>query len=177
MKTVKRKKLGTVAFFALLALCLCGSVYLNWFFGGRSSESTKTLGETKYVAADASDADPTERYFTDAKIERQSVYDKTVSELNAIIGGEADADNKAVAAARLTAMSQYDSWQLKIEKLVTAKGYKNCLALVGEKNTSVIVAASELTAAEVASIKDIVMRTTGQKASEIQITVYNPAGA
>ncbi|MBQ3824490.1 MAG: SpoIIIAH-like family protein [Clostridia bacterium] len=170
MKKIKSKKLGTAVFFILLAACLCGSVYLNWFFGGKTSESAKTLGETKYVGAEAKD--PVERYFADARIERQATYDKTVAELNAIIGGEADADNKALAASRLNDMALYDSWQLKIEKLVSAKGFRNCIAPVGERSTSVIVAASELTAAEVASIKDVVMRTTGQKASEIQITTY-----
>ena len=75
MKKIKSKKLGTAVFFILLAACLCGSVYLNWFFGGKTSESAKTLGETKYVGAEAKD--PVERYFADARIERQATYDKT----------------------------------------------------------------------------------------------------
>ena len=170
MKTVKKKRFGTALFFVMLALCLCGSIYLNWYFGGRA-ESAKTLGETKYVDADVKE-EKTGDYFTTARIERQAAYDKAVEELNAVLANSDDAESKARASEKLTDMALYDSWQLKIEKLVKAKGFKECLALISDNNTSVVVAATSLTAAEAASVMDIVMRTTGQKSSEIQITTY-----
>ena len=61
--------------------------------------------------------------------------------------------------------------EAQIENLVTAKGYKNCVAFMGDESISVVVSTGtgELTAEDVAKITDIAMAETGLDAGGIKI--------
>ena len=60
-------------------------------------------------------------------------------------------------------------------RLVTAKGYTDCVAFMGEDSISVVVdtGTGELTAEDVAKITDIAMTETGYPASGIKIMASN----
>ena len=61
--------------------------------------------------------------------------------------------------------------EAQIENLVTAKGYKDCVAFMGDESISVVVSTGtgELTAEDVAKITDIAMAETGLDAGGIKI--------
>ena len=63
----------------------------------------------------------------------------------------------------------------QIESLVTAKGYVDCVAFLGEESASVVVAteSGQLTGEDVAKITDITMTETGLPASSIRIMTAN----
>ena len=69
----------------------------------------------------------------------------------------------------------YTMKEAQIENLVTAKGYTDCVAFMGEDSISVVVdtGTGELTAEDVAKITDIAMTETGYPASGIKIMASN----
>ena len=60
-------------------------------------------------------------------------------------------------------LAGYTMKEAQIENLVTAKGYADCVAFMGEDSISVVVdtGTGELTAEDVAKITDIAMTETG----------------
>ena len=75
------------------------------------------------------------------------------------------------ANAAIQTMADYTMTEAQIENLVTAKGYADCVAFLGENSISVVVSAVEtgLTDTDAARIGEIVMEQTGLKADQIKI--------
>ena len=74
------------------------------------------------------------------------------------------------ASETLQVLAAYTVAESQIESLVTAKGYADCVAFMGEDSISVVVSAPEgLQAADVARIKDIVIQETDYTAPQIKI--------
>ena len=59
--------------------------------------------------------------------------------------------------------------EANIETLVKAKGFEECVAIIGEDSVSVIVSAETLKAAEAAQIFSIVLDTTGISPEKVSI--------
>ncbi|MEG1072897.1 MAG: SpoIIIAH-like family protein, partial [Oscillospiraceae bacterium] len=59
----------------------------------------------------------------------------------------------------------------QIENLVTAKGYTDCVAFIGDESISVVVSVptGELAKADTAKIMEIAIEETGLKADQIKI--------
>ena len=68
-------------------------------------------------------------------------------------------------------LASYTVSEAQIENLVTAKGYTDCVAFIGDESVSVVVSAGEggLTDADVAKITEIVTDETGMEASQVKI--------
>ena len=78
------------------------------------------------------------------------------------------------ASETLQVLAAYTVAESQIESLVTAKGYADCVAFMGEDSISVVVSAPEgLQAADVARIKDIVIQETDYTAPQIKIMEAN----
>lgn len=78
---------------------------------------------------------------------------------------------QAETAAAIQTLADYTVSEAQIENLVTAKGYADCVAFIGDSSVSVVVSAVEggLTDADVARITEIVTGETGCTASQIKI--------
>ena len=63
----------------------------------------------------------------------------------------------------------------KIESLVTAKGYEDCVAFIGDNSVSVVVKTGngELKGEDVAKITDIVVGETKFAASDVKVIAEN----
>ena len=78
------------------------------------------------------------------------------------------------AAQTIQTLAAYALSEAQIENLVTAKGYADCVAFMGEDSISVVVSDSDgLDAADVAKISDIVMGETEYTADQIKILEAN----
>ena len=93
---------------------------------------------------------------------------------------ELDFDHYQAAVANeasegIQVLAGYTMKEAQIENLVTAKGYTDCVAFMGEDSISVVVdtGTGELTAEDVAKITDIAMTETGYPASGIKIMASN----
>ena len=72
-------------------------------------------------------------------------------------------------------LASYTMKEAQVENLVTAKGYKECVAIMGDDGISVVVStdSGELTEADVAKITDIAVSETGLPVSDVKIMAAN----
>ena len=177
-----------------MALLVCAAAALNWKFTGEQAAEgvqaeqpqktdTKILGEAALVSAQE-DGEHTDEetvytgsdYFASARLTRQQARDNAVSLLQEAAeqeGAEQSVLNEA--AQGIQGLAGYTMKEAQIENLVTAKGYLDCVAFMGEDSVSVVVSteSGELSGEDVAKITDITMTETGYPASGIKIMTAN----
>ena len=115
-------------------------------------------------------------YFATARLTRQQARDSAISLLQEAAEQEnADAAVANEASEGIQVLAAYTLQEAQIENLVTAKGYQDCVAFLGEDGVSVVVATDtgELTAEDVAKITDIAMSETGLPAGSVKIMAAN----
>ena len=185
-----RWKRNTVV--AAMAVLVCAAVALNWKYTGQQAAEgveetgTKILGEATLVngqeadgaqaAADEEAVYTGDDYFASARLTRQQARDNAISLLQeAADQPGADAAVANEASEGIQVLAGYTMKEAQIENLVTAKGYTDCVAFMGEDSISVVVdtGTGDLTAEDVAKITDIAMTETGYPASGIKIMAAN----
>lgn len=166
------------------------AVYLNWRYAselpvsGKSDETGKVLGQSTLVSSDGGGAEAVDggadlagdqgsvNYFATARLTRQQARDSALALLReaAETGGE-DTDAAAAASESIQVLAGYAIAEAQIENLVIAKGYKDCVAFMGDGGISVVVDAGEdgLQAVDAARITEIVLSETDYTAGEIKI--------
>ena len=179
MKQVWKKRAVVVS----VLLLVCAAVYLNWRYTGGVADTSKVLGQSTLVSGtqegedaqqtgtDGAETPAENDYFATARLSRKQARDSAISMLK-----EAEVDENAEqtvlneASETLQVLAAYTVAESQIESLVTAKGYADCVAFMGEDSISVVVSAPEgLQAADVARIKDIVIQETDYTAPQIKI--------
>lgn len=138
------------------------------------TDGKQTAGEAQ-DGTDAQDQTGTAEsgsYFSTARLNRQQARDNALSLLQEAAQDE-KADKSAVdqANASIQTMANATVTEAQIENLITAKGYTDCVAFLGEDSISVVVSALDngMTDADAARIGEIVMEQTGLKADQIKI--------
>ncbi|MBQ9393827.1 MAG: SpoIIIAH-like family protein [Oscillospiraceae bacterium] len=185
MKTVWKKS----AVIASVLLLVVAAIYLNWRYSGQVEESSKVLGESTLVNAGESGVKPDETaspapeeppvqeddYFATARLSRKQARDSAINMLQtAEVDEYADEATLNEASRTLQVLAAYTVAESQIESLVTAKGYQDCVAFMGEESISVVVSAAQpLTSADVARIKDIVISETDYSPEQIKILEAN----
>ncbi|MFQ7794668.1 MAG: SpoIIIAH-like family protein [Evtepia gabavorous] len=137
--------------------------------GAAGEEGAKT--EEGAAAQEGADAE-SGTYFSTARLNRQQARDNALSLLQEAAEDEkADQSSVDQANAAIQTMADYTMTEAQIENLITAKGYTDCVAFLGEDSISVVVSAMEngMTDADAARIGEIVMEQTGLKADQIKI--------
>ena len=90
---------------------------------------------------------------------------------------EEDADKEVAnqASESIQVLASYTLKEAQIENLVTAKGYTDCVAFMGDDSLSIVVSTADgtLNSTDVAKITDIAMTETGYAASAIRIMASN----
>ena len=180
-----RWKRNTVV--ATMVLLVCAAVALNWKYTGEQAADaveetgTKILGEATLVSGqeDGGEAGTDEEavytggdYFASARLTRQQARDNAISLLQeAADQSGADAAVANEASEGIQVLAGYTMKEAQIENLVTAKGYTDCVAFIGENALSLAVAAPEgsLTDADTARIVDVVNQAAGFTADQIKI--------
>ena len=85
------------------------------------------------------------------------------------VDSEAHADLAVQAAAIATAIEA----EGKVENLIKAKGFADCMVYLEEDRASIVVKAQELLDNEVAQIKDIILKETSVPVENISIVEVN----
>ena len=180
---------------AAVALFVCAAVYLNWNYE-QQAEAGKTLGQSTMVGSETSDPlvqegedtlssnssvqtqgqtqpqNDQDSYFSTARLNRQQARDSALSLLqDAAAREDADETVKEQVNETIQTMADYTVTEAQIENLVTAKGYADCAAFIGEDSLSLAVAAPEggLTDGDTAKILDVVLQSSGFTADQIRI--------
>lgn len=178
------KKRGAI--YSVVALMLCVAVYLNWYYtktGEDYGSATdyqadgKVLGESILVDNVKENTQPAEEssggeYFSQARLSRQQARDEAVSILTKTAESEtATEEARTAASTGIQLMADNAVVESRIENLVIAKGYADCVAFVNDSGVNVIVAKTEngLSDTDVAKIRDIVLSEAKVTADLIKI--------
>lgn len=185
MKVWKRNAVA-----ATVLLFVCTAVYLNFQYAGNVVESSKEdteqkiLGQSTLVSnqetveetgSDAVASETSSDYFASARLSRQQARDSAIAMLTETAESET-ANTEAVNAAAETieVLASYAIEEAMVENLITAKGYADCVAFMGEDSISVVVSVEDgLEATDVAKITDIVLSETNYTADQIKILETN----
>lgn len=173
---------------ATMLVLVCAAVFLNWKYAGdqgadaAQEASKKLLGETTLVSGEASDGEESgleeagvydgSDYFASARLTRQQARDSAIDLLEKAAAEEGAAASVANDASKgIQVLASYTLTEAQIENLVTAKGFQDCVAFMGDDSISVVVskADGDLTAEDVAKIMDITKTETGYPASSIKV--------
>jgi stage III sporulation protein AH len=101
-----------------------------------------------------------EDYFAQARLSRQQARDEAVSILQGTVeSASVTEDAREAAGTDIAMMAENAMVESRIENLVIAKGYRDCVAFVDAGDVNVIISktANGLTDSDVAKIRDIVM--------------------
>ena len=178
---------------AAMAVLVCAAAALNWKYTGEQAAGaaadaeetggTKILGEATLVSGQEDGGETDEAavytgddYFASARLTRQQARDSAVALLQEAAeqpgAGQTAADE---AVEGISVLAGYTMVEAQIENLVTAKGYADCVAFMGENSVSVVVdtGGADLTAEDVAKITDITVTETGYPASGVKVMTSN----
>ncbi len=173
---------------AAVGLFVCAAVYLNWSYE-QETQAGKTLGQSTLVSGETGDPllstngqeIPTQSvesrngeddYFASARLNRQQARDSALSLLrDAASQEDADETVKTQVNDTIQTMADYTITEAQIENLVTAKGYTDCVAFIGEDSISLAVAAPDggMTQADTARLVDVVQQSCSFTAGQIKI--------
>ena len=116
-------------------------------------------------------------YFASARLNRQQARDSALELLRQAAGDE-NAQQTVVdeANASIQAMAALTMSEAKVENLITAKGYGDCVCFINGSSASVVVSSTEngLNENDVAKIVEIVKEETGLAASKITVIETEP---
>lgn len=172
------------AIIAAVMVLICGGIYLNWHLESGAKDLTKVvdankvLGEATLVLNDTIDLPEAEAnmetaeasYFAQMRLSRQTARDQAVNLLREAMA-YAEVDEGGENTAKLEAIVSEALAESRIESLVIAKGYRDCVAYINDEGISVAVANPEngLDEADVSLLADIVMAQTEFDLSDIRI--------
>ncbi len=160
------------------------AVYVNYQFANADGaltvtsalEQDKNYGDAKLVDANDPSVDGIdgEAYFAEAKVTRQRTRDEAVETLkNMMADAEVDADIKAEMALKAAEMAKSIETEGKIENLIKAKGFTDCMVYYDTEGVDVVVKTDGLQADQVAQMKDIILKETDVPVENVSIVEIN----
>ncbi|MBQ7624999.1 MAG: SpoIIIAH-like family protein [Clostridia bacterium] len=172
------KKRGAI--YSVIALMLCAAVYLNWNYSKNNPEGEGQTVSNDYTSGAGLLEDPLivsgsetqKNYFAEARLSRQKARDEAVNILNSTIESVgADENDVAAASAEIKVLAENSVIESRIENLIVAKGFKDCVVFVNDSAVNVIIEKDDngVTDEEVAKIRDIVMDEAKVTADRIKI--------
>lgn len=146
-----------------MTLVLGVAVYVNYAVSanGNAIKSTGKLdshsvnyGDTQLVSNDSSSD-----YFAKVRIDRMQSRDKAVQTLKTIMsGGDSTDEEKTVATEEAATMSGLIEKESKVENLIKAAGFEDCVVYLDGETANIVVKTTEgLIDSEAAQIKDILL--------------------
>ena len=179
MKNEKTKKFfsskmarSAVVIAAVLLIGL--AVYLNyrWFYDPVNSMGygDNNMDDSADGSLQTGGTGGENDYFASAALTRQQSRDEAIDVLEMVIASaDADAETKTAAQAKISKIATDIQNEANIETLVKAKGFEECVAVIGEDSVSVIVKSESLQAKDTAQIFSIVYETTGIVPEKVSI--------
>ena len=109
-------------------------------------------------------------YILDMKMTREKQRNDLSQELNEIINNPSTSDESREEASNMKVqLVKYQETELKIENLLSAKGYEDALVYIGQDNVNVVVNKADLTKSDAAKIFDLVAEQTGVDYDRIKL--------
>ncbi len=157
---------------AALILGLSIAVYLNWQYADLSNglevtgkvNNVKNYGDAQYVDKTST---TTNAYFAEAKLTRTKSRDEATEAINTMLKDQnITTEQRAALTTKVSELADSIEAEGKIENLIKAKGFNECMVYYDTKNVDVVVHSAGLLANEVVQMKDIILK-------EVNIPVEN----
>lgn len=164
-----------------LVMALGIAVYMNWrivdesedFTAASVTDTTKKYGDSQFVDSqniDGGDSVDADIYFSEAKLTRQKTRDEAVETLQVMMQDvSVDSSVRADLAVQAAAIATAIETEGRVENLIKAKGFSECMVYLDEDRASIVVKADTLLDNEVAQIKDIILKETDVPVENISI--------
>jgi stage III sporulation protein AH len=170
---------------SVIVLFVCVALYLSWSYGreddipvfdpvaGLSGESGNIGDMLANTGADPEIISmPVSSYFDEARLARRKARDTALSILTEAAGREnVSQEIRDNASGEIARMAHNALIEANIENLVLAKGFAECVAIIGQDGISVIVAEPDggMTPADAAMITDIILAESTIHVADIKI--------
>lgn len=179
-----------------LVVILGGAIYLNFLYGGEDLKITDAVAPTDATAS-AVESIPEETqqetpknygdatlvnglpegdsdYFSKAALNKEKSRDQAVETVKSVMSGvDVSNEEMAQATAKIVELSEQTESEDKIESLIKAKGFTECLVYLDGEAANVVVQSEGLTAEQAAQIKNIVLNEKTVPQENISITEVN----
>ncbi len=162
------------------------AVYLNYHFANNGITNTpddgKTLGEALFVKDDKEETQAEDTvsvstktdYFSEARKNREKARDEAIDIVKDIAADmQTNGDAAAEVMQKVTTIAAAVEREAKLEGLIKAKGFADCVAYLSEDSCSVVVKGKDLTPAQTMQITEIVTAQAGISAQKINIMAVN----
>ncbi|WP_432649363.1 SpoIIIAH-like family protein [Huintestinicola sp.] len=135
-------------------------------YGEAAFVNSESPEEVKDVSAEVDSSD----YFAQARLSRMTSRDDAVQTLSAILGGgDLTEEENAAYTMEAVNLSQLSESESKIESLIKAQGFEDCVVYLDGETASIVVRSEGLAADEAAQIKDILLTEVTIPAENIRI--------
>ena len=175
---------------AVLVIALGAAVYLNYFFSDAKVQQTGTtnkdettstttdrnLGDSVYVSGTTGTtaANMAADYFSTARANREAAREEAVELIKDVFNSVKTTDEERKSAdAQVKAIAASVEQESKIENLILAKGFKDCIAYIEDGECQVVVKGEDLQTQEMLQITEIVTGASGIPAEKIKILAVN----
>lgn len=168
-----------------LVVALGVAVYLNYYFADapadiptgntqpttQSTASDKELGEAINVNGQV---DTATAYFEEARENRERSRDEATELVKDVLNDvKATDEQKQTATAQIAVMAKAIQQESKIEELVKAKGFADCIVYIEGDQCSIVVRSDGLSVQDTAKISQIVTSQSNISAQNINIVTVN----
>ncbi len=172
-----------------LIVILGGAIYVNYLYankdgdipitqtinqesqaeasGGEDGESQKNYGDAQLVNGSVDSDD----YFEEAQLQKTKSRDEAVETVKSVLENvDATEEDVSAATEKITEISKQINAENKIESLIKAKGFENCVVYLDGDSANVVVKTDGLTPEQAAQIKNIVLSEQSVAQENISIT-------
>ena len=143
-----------------------------------NANTTPTTGETieteENIATNSATAENnygSDNYFTQSRLDRDTMYSQTLDTYQKIINNEnISEDQKSIAQEEISKINKEKNSIMIAENIIKVKGFEDLIIFVNGENVSIIVKADKLEEKDIAQIQNIITRELGASAENINIS-------
>ena len=139
-------------------------------YGDAAFVDTKTAVEHHLNTGETVVLTDNSEYFSEAKLTRSKSRDEAVAALKTMLSDEElTMEQKSALTVQATEFAEAIEAEGKIENLLKAKGFADCMVYYDVKKVDVILRAEDLLEEQVTQIRDIILEETDVKVQDISI--------
>lgn len=161
-----------------MTLVLGTAVYVNYAMSASGTikatdkveSKSISYGEAAFVSAEE-ETSSADDYFANARMERTAAREEAAETLQTILsGGDSTPEEQEAAAEEAAAMTTLIEKESKIENLIKATGFSDCVVYLDGENADIVVRTEEgLIQSEAAEIKDILLSEVDVASENIRL--------
>lgn len=172
---VKKKHIAV----ASMMIMLSAAVYVNYLYAAGDIENfvaaDKNYGDSILVEGSAKEEiTDTASYFSEARVSRQQSRDEAVATIENLYGvAEEDSEQVSALAEKAGEIAANMELETKIESMIKAKGFDECIVYISGEYADVMVQTDGLLPTEAAVIKEAIVQQTSVPVENISIVEVN----